>query len=294
MYVIVVFLLAFSFCAACPQQTIAQDKSKTPESEQTLRVRLAKRSQEMIEAARFHVTIDGKAQQVPVQKTSLLRHTDAERKEQGGLWLIGGKGRPVALASIWTEPEATIWHCEVRSLSPNPGVGGTLMAGIPKWNSESPGVQFERMPQRQVDGKSKTLKPAKTSNLRFSQMKSQAKRFSGYEKWRGQRHELRVLPRELYRYKDPENGIVEGALFAIAHNTNTECYLMLELQDKGREQDWYYALGRCCYAEVHISVDKKEVWTVPQIGNGASAGPSDAYFTFPDVAKLPSLIRKPN
>lgn len=289
----VVLFLALSLCIACPDRTIAQDKIEQT-AEQTLRDRLVKRSQEMIEAASFHITIDDKKQTVPVRKTSLLSHTDTERGEQGGLWLIGEEGRPIALASIWTEPDVSIWHCEVRSLSTEPGVGGSLMMpGIPNWYAKSPGVKFFPIPDRNVDGKRKTLKPVKSSNLRLSQMKLQARRFSGYEKWRG-RHELRVLPSELYRYKDPENGIVDGALFAIAHNTNTECYLMIEVQEKNGVQDWYYALARFCYAEVHVSIDKKEVWTEPQIGNGATAGQNDAYFTFPRVPKSPALRRQAN
>ena len=109
-------------------------------------------------------------------------------------------------------------------------------------------------------------------------MKQQARRFSGYEMWQGGRHELRLLARELYRYKDPDAGIIDGALFSIAHNTNTECYLMIEAQEKDGKQGWYYALGRFGYAELHINIDKKEVWTQPQVGNeGTTAGPQDNY-----------------
>ena len=279
---------------SCLAFLVARVQAEEPKAggEPTLRARLAKRSQEMIEAARFHQLVKDKETVVPVRKQSLIRHNDAERGEQGGLWVVGEKGRPVAVAGIWTKPESTTWVFSARSLSSELGVGGLFMPGATPWDPETVGMKFSQIPLNKKSGNRKDMKPATTASRRFSQMKLQARRFGGHEKWQGQRHELRLLPKELYRYKDPSKGIVDGALFSIAHNTNTECYLMIEVQEKDGVQDWYYALGRFGYAELHINIDKKEVWKQPQIyTEGLTAGPKEAYHQIV-VPKAAALKRK--
>jgi len=283
--------------ASCSFLTVSLVQAQTEEpkhadAKPTLQQQLAKRSQEMIEAAKFHHLVNDKRVPLSVRKQSLIRHNDAERGEQGGLWVIGEKGRPAAVAGIWTKPESRTWVFSARSLSPELGVGGVFMAGARPWDPETVGVEFSKIPLTKGSDKREEMKPAKSASRRFSQMKLQARRFGGHEKWQKQRHELRLLPKELYRYKDPSKGIVDGALFSIAHNTNTECYLMIEVQEKDGVQDWYYALGRFGYAELHINIDKKEVWTQPQVyTEGLTAGPNEAYHQIV-VPKAAALRRK--
>ena len=261
----------------------AQDVSGAPaglDEEQKQRETLSKRAQEIIESARFYKTVNREEVDVPVRKEPLLRHSDAERGEQGGAWLVGQQGRPTAVAVMWTKPQSTTWVFDVRSLTPETGIGASVEGNV--WNPKTAGIEFSPLPN--------ASKPSAVPNLRFSQMKQQARRFSGHEVWQGGRHELRLLARELHRYNDPENGIVDGALFSIAHNTNTECYLLIEVQERNGKPEWYYALGRFGFAELHINIDKKEVWSQPQVGrNRTTAGPRDAYCQIVMRRKIPPI-----
>ena len=278
-----IILLGLSFIATATFAPVTAQEAATEttvDKEKELRESLSKRAQEIIESARFYKTVGGEPVDVPVRKKPLLSHNDVERSEQGGVWLVGEKGRPTAVTVMWTKPQSTSWVFDVRSLSPETGVGGKVQGNT--WIPTRAGVEFSPIPN--------AGKPSTLPKLRFSQLKQQARRFSGHEIWQGGRHELRLLSRELHRYSDPENGIIDGALFSIAHNTNTECYLMVEVQEKDGKQDWYYALGRFGYAELHINIDKKEVWKQPQVGRaGTTAGSRDAYCQFVMRREIPPL-----
>ena len=237
--------------------------------EDDLLKRLHKESQSIMEEGSFFKVIDGKQVDVPLRKEPVFRHIDQTRNEQGGgVWMIGDKGRPMAMSVLYTFPDATHWVQSMRSLSPSKDIGGNLKGGN-RWRPTAAGIEFKPLP--------KAPKPSKSKKLLFTQLKRQAQRFSGHEFWRGSRHELRLIPRELHKYEDPDNGIVTGAIFAIAHNTNPETYLVLEVQADNDQRTWQYALARFGFAELHINIDEKEVWKKPLIG---SAGSRDPYYLF--------------
>ena len=114
-------------------------------------------------------------------------------------------------------------------------------------------------------------------NVSLIQAKQLARRFDGYEDGGG-RIQLRLIPKELHTYKDDRNGIAFGALFAIAHNTNPEVYLMLEIRDRNGKRSWEYALAEFTFATVHVTLDGKEVWDFPGVTSGTR--PSDPYYLF--------------
>lgn len=280
-----ILLLLANAVLTCPSALIAQDQAVDSSTTgvaapaPSLQKRLGERAQELIESASFFRMVDDEKVNVPIRKKSLILHNDSERGELGGMWLATDEGqRPIAVAGIWTKLESRHWVCSMRSLSPEPGVGGVLFRSMRPWTPKTVGMKFAPMPQRK-GAKTGSMKPAKSANLRFSQMKLQARRFGGHENWQGKRHELRLLPTELYRYESPKNGIVDGAIFSLAHNQNTECFLMIEVQEKDGELGWHYALGRFGFAELRISIDDKEIWKQPQVNTeGLTAGPKEAYY----------------
>ena len=267
---LILFLFIVSTVAAQPASTsVEADKAGE------LTKRLFAESQSIVEAARFYKMVEGKMVDVPLRKNPVFRHVDASRNEQGGgIWMIGEKGRPLAMTVLYTFPDVPQWVHSLRSFSTSKDMGATLKDGV-RWSPNKAGVEFKPIP--------KAPEPPESRTRRFSQMKQQSRRFSGHEFWNpnNSRFELRLLARELHRYQDPEHGIIDGAVFSIAHNTNTEVYLLIEAQVHDGKKGWYYALARFGFAELHVNIDGTEVWAQPRIGTaGASAGSRDPYFLF--------------
>ncbi len=263
---LILLLSIVSTVAAQPASTsVKADKA----GEKELMKRLYAESQSIVEAARFYKMEDGQRVNVPLRKEPVFRHVDATRNEQGGgIWMVGEKGRPLAMTVLYTFPGASHWVQSIRSLSTSKNVGA-VVKDRGTWTPRAAGLEFKPIPD--------APKPPTSKTLRFSQMKQQARRFNGHEFWRNGRHELRLISRELHRYEDATNGIVGGAVFSIAHNTNTEVYLLIEVQEHDGRQDWYYALARFGFAELHINIDENEVWLQPLI---SGAGSNDPYFLF--------------
>ncbi len=78
---------------------------------------------------------------------------------------------------------------------------------------------------------------------------------------------MRFVPRPVYRYSDPDSGLVDGALFAFAaRRTNPDLILVVELRSREPTgSEWKYALVRMTDAELSVRLDGKQVWTSPWV-----------------------------
>lgn len=204
---------------------------------------------------------------VPIKKKPIFRHHDAVRGEKGGaIWLIGKKGRPLGVTVLYTFDTQNRWVQSVRSLSTTKAIGAELKQGG-TWNPNQPGVKFRPLKDA----------PTPKASRYLSQAKQQARRFSGHEIIRDGRTALRLLSKELHTYQDKDNGIAFGALFALAHNTNPEVYLLLEIRERDGKRSWEYALAEFTWAEVYVKLDKTEVWSNPLISSSNARNP---YYLF--------------
>jgi hypothetical protein len=103
----------------------------------------------------------------------------------------------------------------------------------------------------------------------MSQMKQIARRFEAHEDGgpaRG-RLQLRLMPRPVHRYADPESGLPDGAIFAFAFGTNPDLLLVLEpSQQSDPAPGWRYGLARLGGGATSVSLDGHEVWTETGVG----------------------------
>ena len=104
-----------------------------------------------------------------------------------------------------------------------------------------------------------------TESGRLRQMKHLALQFSvtmlGWRLNQSDGEPLRLLPRELFRYKPETDDCVDGALFVFALGTDPEAILAIEATKKESEQaQWQFALIRQTSAGLEAKHKGKEVW----------------------------------
>ena len=188
----------------------------------------------------------------------LLKYNDSTRRNhESTLWLWTERERPCALMAVEfypNSPRGPRWLFEIVSLS-NSKIG-VARGGDWKWQAKQPGVIRKPVPG--------DLTPAEKPALRLAQARQIRQRFAPHEKeGTDGRLELRALSTPLYRYADEQTGVIDGAVFAFANGTNPEVLLLLEAQRDATTKDafWTYGFAQMTGAEVHASLDGKEVWS---------------------------------
>jgi hypothetical protein len=205
---------------------------------------------------------------------ALFRSQDAAREEfDGTIWGYGKTGRPAALLTLALQPvgEGTYkWLFELNSLASRPVTA--RIPGVPfNWSTRKPGVEMKDIP----DGPTVAEKEVG----RTRQLRDLSTRFTGYEMLsKGangplERFELRLIPRPIHRYSDPERGLIDGAIFLMTHSTNPEIIMLIELIRENDESRWKVGFARCAWAELHVEFDGKEVWTLPHLSGTSSTDP---------------------
>lgn len=173
------------------------------------------------------------------------------------LWTVDH--RPAALASIfrWYHPfkGATV---EIVSLSPT--AVAARENGDVLWDSRSPGVSFVA-----VDGPP----PAATKGGRLTQMRTLVRRFTAQltDKRSGEAvvRDLRLMNQPMQRYENEQQGVIDGAIFAVAEVTDPEVIVLVEAFKSGETTGWRYALARMNNHELAVRLDDQVVKTWPHI-----------------------------
>ena len=208
-----------------------------------------------VQVSRTYWTEDGTRTNVKLREEPLLRFADPARVfHDSTLWGWGQTGRPIALVSL--ERYETRWSYELVSLSPANRVEVVLWEGQ-RWSPSKPGLVWQPFPDAE--------NPAGTQIRRLSQMKALARRFKVAEEMpENQRYELRLMPRPVLSYSDPDAGLTDGAIFLFALGTNPEAVLLIECrrQESGRST-WYYAFTKLTTAAVTARLGGRVVWSVP-------------------------------
>jgi hypothetical protein len=106
--------------------------------------------------------------------------------------------------------------------------------------------------------------PEPTSARRTLQMRELARRFTAHTiDVGGERWQLRLLSRPLYRYEGPEDEIIDGTIFAFVSDAGTdpEIVLVLEAVKDGKKETWRYRPVRFSISSLYVQYHEKEIWT---------------------------------
>jgi hypothetical protein len=210
---------------------------------------------------------------------ALFRSHDPARENSpdGSIWGYGTRGRPVALLSLTLYPPRDGrpggWLHELNSLSAHPVEA--IVPSQPNWSSRKSGIELKDFPDAPA--------AADTEAGRTRQFRELSARFAGFELLQSaasakpERFELRLIPRPIYRYSDRERGQLDGAIFLMTYSTNPEIVLVIELSRENEKPVWKYGFNRISFAELHVELGDKEIWTQPHTFR---AGPEDPYWLF--------------
>lgn len=202
-------------------------------------------------------------------KEPVLRFSNPARTvlTDGAVFVWHSEGRPMAVCGLWIGAEGGV-HREFTSLSDQPLQ--CVRDGKVVWSPRSGSFAVKPLPG--------APKPVATPALRLAQMRRLAERFSGTFEVKSARgpEELRLMPQPLYRHT-ADKGVVEGAIFALAHANDPEVLVVLQLTSPALNAPaWSYGLARMSTARLRVNLDEKEVWSVePYWSNPRS--PDDPY-----------------
>ncbi len=248
---------------------------------------------EIVEVANsLTMTVGGRQ----VSAVDVLKWGNQVREEQTGIvraWI--DDGRVVAVSTLFSsriEPTLLRHTQEWTSLTATPLESRRGEQVL--WRPEAAGPKFAPVPD--------APRPEESRSARGRQLRDLARRFTGASESpykAGERWELRLLPRPLYRYGEGGGAVakaagdgpvsstaLDGALFSLVSNAGTdpEILLLIEARRSGSEWRYEYLAARFSDHSLMLSYDGKGVWEFrnPQPNPYFRAGPTDIYRLFVD------------
>ncbi len=200
---------------------------------------------------------NGKRVEVEVVDQPVLAYRDDTRKQDDStMWIWGATGRPSAMLAVEYYPQRPLekrWLFEIASLSV--GQIAAERGDELHWQARQSGLSLQ--PLTDVDP------PAAKATSRLAQMRQLRRRFTAHEREGSDgRIQLQPLATPLHRYQNPDQGILDGAVFAFASGTNPEVLWIIEAHGKaGEPATWQYGLAQMTGAAVFVQLDDKEIWT---------------------------------
>jgi hypothetical protein len=237
--------------AICPSATAAEeDDAAAKEKNQAQRLEFMK-----AQAAGYRfAAADSDRRELQIVAEPLLRWTNpVSGLQDGTLFLWTEKsGRPAAAAQVFLTAD-NLWLHEFQSLYEGPF--SAQRDGEPVWEPSRAGISFKKLAGAPT--------PASTAVKRLSQMRQLANRFTANDEFEGKsRWELRMLAKPLLRYADEKAGLLDGAMFALAHGTDPEVFILLEARQSDGDYAWHYALAPMTGYALKAQLDGKETWAV--------------------------------
>ena len=220
-------------------------------------------------ASSFEVRLDDK-RIAKLESTPAMRWTNTiGRATDAAMFFWMYEGRPVAVGTSFVT-EGVI-GVEFQSLALQSFE--TRRGDKSVWKPREPGLAFQKLKDAPA--------PADSARLRLTQMKSLARRFRA-EAIKGPPayqendvQQLRLLTQPILRFQDPRAAELEGAVFAIAMDTDADILLLIENRLRDGKPGWEYALARTNPFELKAWCDDTQVWSQARI---KMTDPDQPYF----------------
>ncbi|MBI3467584.1 MAG: hypothetical protein HY000_31625, partial [Planctomycetes bacterium] len=213
--------------------TLRHQAVRADETPDTSAARAASLARLIQAVEQYTLTIEaGHGEPLELVKSPVLRYSDPVTSVlDGAVFVWTRNGRPEALISVHVGKSGRPFF-EFRSLSSSPLAA--MRMGQPEWHPDQPGLDF-----RPLEG---APSPEETAPQRLKQMRAMLRSFSAsISDPADGRHELRLLSQPVFRYSQPDVGILDGALFFFVRATNPELLIVVEAQTAEGNPRWTYS-----------------------------------------------------
>jgi hypothetical protein len=166
----------------------------------------------------------------------------------GRVYLWTDAHRPVVVGSIFSASSQAHLNrnvaYEFHSLSQTSVVARKDDATL--WRCQISGVEWNK--------RTDVAAPSESRVARLVQMREIARNYTT-EGGGGGQH--RLLTQPIYRYPESTTGVIDGAIFAYAHTTDPQVFLLIET----RHRDWFVAFARSTVVPLEVRQDGKLIWS---------------------------------
>lgn len=218
------------------------------------------------QAAAYEFFLDpDRKQRLELRPQPLLTWTNADNY-LGNVFVWTLDGRPEVIGCIGSQQKAdgqcAVFH-ELHSLCPDVIQPVSFGEGKRVWRPAQ-GIEL-----RDVEG---APAPADSEPRRLTQMRNLAREFTGWMPQDGDTTELRLLTQPIFRHQSPQQGVQDGAIFALVwKGTDPDILLLLEAREVGGRPRWQYAFARFNWHELWVKRSGQEVWRVAMSGLGTNS-----------------------
>ena len=206
-----------------------------------------------------------------VEKPLTRFDNPVSRIADGFMFLWTDRGRPVAVVKSYYNTPRETWGRTFVSLATRPIE--MQIAGKKTWVPQKAGLSFA--PLRD------TPRPTDQPKLRLAQMRNIARKFQVIDRW-GLKNptdwRLRLLTTPLYRYRVPEEKVVDAAMFGYVLTTSPEALLLLEVHKTDDGLEWQYGVSRFTRFGITFSLGDRKVAEFPRLDRWPATG---TYFHIP-------------
>ncbi|MDP1797219.1 MAG: hypothetical protein Q8K78_07045 [Planctomycetaceae bacterium] len=193
-----------------------------------------------------------------LQTKPLFRWQNPVSGADGAVFVWTVQDRPLALAKIHVNDQR---KCYVESMTgTTPKTFEIRRDGAVYWAPAKSDVS----PRKFTD----VGPPAEANGARLTQMRAIARRFRFTSLWGEENRsewELRVLSTPLYRYGNPDTGLIDGALFGYAQGTNPEAVVIVEALKTRDRTVWEASPVRLSGYAIKSWLDDELVLDVPHM-----------------------------
>lgn len=208
-----------------------------------------------------------------------------QQDAHGAFFLWTHRGRPEAIASLWSEDLGNGTRSVIHSFHSLATVPlSPVRIGNRTWSPVS-GIELTPVPDAPP--------PKESAALRLAQMRLMAERFTGFSTPHGDELRLRTLRQPLYRYESEVPEILDGAVFGMFKDWDPEILLLFEASKINDDFIWHYSVARFNGCPMRLELEGSDVWNVsrvpsrmPEVGD-----PRSTYYSLHRVEVRSAVIK---